>query len=53
MTGITNEYIEYLMQHFDLAFKGVFSSDDIPFYSEHNISFICNLSKKFEKGTHL
>ena len=30
----------------------MFSSDDIPFFPQLNVSFICNLSKRNELGTH-
>ena len=52
MSGITNRYIERLMDNFKTNFKGVFSSDDIPFFPQLNVSFICNLSKRNEIGTH-
>ena len=52
MSGISNKYMEKLMGNFDLNFKGVFSSDYIPFFSGYNFSLICNLSKTKEKGTH-
>ena len=53
MNGITNIYIEKVMCNFNLNFKGVFSSNDIPFFTENeNISFICNLSKRNQKGSH-
>ena len=52
MSGITNRYIERLMDNFKTNFKGVFSSDDIPFFPQLNVSFICNLSKRNELGTH-
>ena len=52
MSGITNRYIERLMDNFKTNFKGVFSSDDIPFFPKLNVSFICNLSKRNELGTH-
>ena len=52
MLGLTNKYIENLMLHFDVSFKGVFSSDNIPFFSDFNISLLCNFSKSNEKGTH-
>ena len=37
---------------FETNFKEVFSSDNIPYFPEANVSFICNLSKANEKGTH-
>ena len=52
MAGITNRYIERLMDKFKTNFQGVFSSDDIPFFPQLNVSFICNLSKRNELGTH-
>ena len=52
MSGITNFYIEHLMKKFQTNFKGVFSSDNIPYFKINDVSFICNLSKTHEKGTH-
>ena len=52
MEGITNRYIEDLMSKLPTNFKGVFSSDDIPLFTQSDVSFICNLSKRNEQGTH-
>ena len=54
MIGLTNKYIENLVHILDISnsFKGVFSSDNIPLFSDYNVSLICNLSKSNEKGSH-
>ena len=52
MFGLTNKYIEILMSRFGTTFKGVYSSDNIPFFHDYNISLICNLSASSENGTH-
>ena len=52
MQGISNKYIEQFMSRFKIDFKGVFASDEIPFFPGSNFSLICNLSKKNDKGSH-
>ena len=54
MIGLTNKYIENLVHILDISnsFKGAFSSDNIPLFSDYNVSLICNLSKSNEKGSH-
>ena len=52
MYGLTNRYIENVMSHVHTTFKGVYSANNIPFFSDSNVSLICNLSKSYEKGSH-
>ena len=52
MQGISNKYIEQFMSRFKIDFKGVFASDEIPFFPGSNFSLICNLSRKNDKGSH-
>ena len=40
------------MSRFKIDFKGVFASDEIPFFPGSNFSLICNLSRKNDKGSH-
>ena len=40
------------MSIFKIDFKGVFDSDEIPLFLGCNFSFICNLSRKHDKGSH-
>ena len=52
MYGLTNKYIYDLMSKFSTSFKGVFSCDNIPYFTEYNVSIICNFSTANTKGTH-
>ena len=51
MQGISNKYIEQFMSRFKIDFKGVFASDEIPFFPGCNFSLMCNLSRKNNKGS--
>ena len=50
--GISNIYIDTLMEKISSSFRGTFSIDKIPMFKEKNFSIIVNLSKENEKGTH-
>ena len=50
--GISNMYIDNLMEKISSSFRGTFSIDKIPMFKEKNFSIIVNLSKENEKGTH-
>ena len=50
--GISNIYIDHLMQQISLSFRGTFSLDNIPTFEEETFSLIVNLSKVDEKGSH-
>ena len=50
--GISNIYIDSLMEKISSSFRGTFSIDKIPMFKEENFSIIVNLSKENEKGTH-
>ena len=52
MYGLTNKYLLQLMKTKSVSFKGVFSSNNIPFFHEHDVSFICNFSRLYEEGSH-
>jgi hypothetical protein len=50
--GISNVYIDTLMEKISSSFRGTFSIDNIPMFTEKSFSIIVNLSKENEKGTH-
>ena len=50
--GISNMYIDNLMEKISSSFRGTFSIDKIPMFKEEKFSIIVNLSKENEKGTH-
>jgi len=52
--GISNLYIEQILNSLPIAFDGVFSCDNIPTQITDKSTYIiiCNLSKENEKGTH-
>ena len=50
--GISNIYIDTLMEKISSSFRGTFSIDKIPMFKEEKFSIIVNLSKENEKGTH-
>jgi hypothetical protein len=53
-TSISNIYISSFLGRFTSDFLGVFSCDNIPskINEKNKFIIICNLSKKFEKGSH-
>ena len=50
--GISNIYIDNLMNKISKTFWGTFSIDNIPLIKNDIFSVIVNLSKQNEKGTH-
>ena len=50
--GISNIYIDNLMNKISKTFWGTFSIDNIPLIKDDIFSVIVNLSKQNEKGTH-
>ena len=50
--GISNVYIDDLMNKISKTFCGTFSIDNIPVIGDDVFSVIVNLSKENEKGTH-
>ena len=50
--GISNMYIDNLMEKISSSFRGTFSIDKNPMFKNENFSIIVNLSKENEKGTH-
>ena len=50
--GISNVYIDKLMNKISTSFHGTFSIDNIPEIDNDVFSIIINLSKHYEKGTH-
>ena len=50
--GISNIYIDSLMNKISRTFYGTFSIDNIPEINNDVFSVIVNLSKRNEKGTH-
>ena len=51
-SGITNLYIDKLMNNISKSFQGTYSSNNIPTFNNHNFSLIINTSKQSETGTH-
>ena len=49
--GISNIYIDSLMEKISSSFRGTFSIDKIPMFKEENFSIIVNLSKKMKRDT--
>ena len=52
LDGISNQYIDQLMQEISYTFRGTFSADNIPEFEGENFSLIINLSNAREKGSH-
>ena len=52
LDGISNQYIDQLMQEISYTFRGTFSADNIPEFEGENFSLIINLSNVGEKGSH-
>ena len=50
--GISNLYIDGLMEKISDSFRGTFPIDKIPSFKDENFSIIVNLSRENEKGTH-
>ena len=50
--GISNIYIDSLMNKISRTFYGTYSIDNIPEINNDVFSVIVNLSKRNEKGTH-
>ena len=50
--GISNHYIDRLMEKISCNFRGTFSADNIPIFEEEFFSIIVNLSSEGEKGSH-
>ena len=50
--GISNVYIDHLMNKISSSFRGTFSIDNIPTFDDESFSLIVNLSKENEKGSH-
>ena len=50
--GISNHYIDRLMEQVSYNFRGTFSADNIPIFQEDFFSIIVNLSSEGEKGSH-
>ena len=50
--GISNVYIDKLMEKISRSFRGTFSIDNIPVFEDDVFSVIINLSKQNEIGTH-
>ena len=50
--GISNIFIEYVMEKSSKHFLGCFSSDKLPKYATPPYSLIVNLSKESERGSH-
>ena len=50
--GISNVYIDKLMEKISRSYNGTFSIDNIPNFDDDVFSIIINLSKHHEKGTH-
>ena len=51
--GITNLYIDELMNKISSSYRGTFPCDTIPHFFDENVSLIINLSRHDEKGSHL
>ena len=50
--GISNVYIDHLMNKISSSFRGTFSIDNIPTFDDESFSLLVNLSKETEKGSH-
>ena len=51
--GITNLYIDQLMNKISSSYRGTFSCNTIPYFNDQNFFVIVNLSKDDEKRSHL
>ena len=51
--GITNLYIDELMNKISSSYRGTFPCDTIPHFFDENVSLIINLSRHDEEGSHL
>ena len=51
--GITNLYIDQLMNKISSSYQGTFPCDTIPHFFDENVSLIINLSRHDEEGSHL
>ena len=51
--GITNLYIDQLMNKISSSYRGTFPCDTIPHFFDENVSLIINLSRHNEEGSHL
>ena len=51
--GITNLYIDQLMNKISSSYRGTFPCDTIPHFFDENVSLIINLSRHDEEGSHL
>ena len=50
--GISNLYIDGLMEKISDSFRGTFPIDKIPSFKDESFSIIVNLSRENGKGTH-
>ncbi len=50
--GISNIYIDQLMNKISWSFRGTFSANNIPKFKDNFFSLIVNLSNEGETGTH-
>ena len=50
--GISNIYIDQLMNKISWSFRGTFSANNIPKFNDKYFSSIVNLSNEGETGTH-
>ena len=50
--GISNVYIDHLMNKISSSFRVTFSIDNIPTFDDESFSVIVNLSKENENGSH-
>ena len=48
--GISNHYIDRLMEQVSYNFRGTFSADNIPIFEEEFFSIMVDLSSEGEKG---
>ena len=46
--GISNLYIDGLMEKISCSFRGTFSIDKIPTFKDEHFSIVVNLSKEFQ-----
>ena len=50
--GISNIYIDHLMDKISYSFRGTFSADNIPKFEDRWFSLIINLSNEGQIGSH-
>ena len=50
--GISNIYIDHLMENIGYSFRGTFSADNIPKFEDRFFSIIINLSNEGKIGSH-